>query len=486
MTPRRYFDALERQDHSATALCRGQARISIGALLSALELARSRLRGVRVLAVLADNSAAWVYADHAALQAGVIHLPLPAFFTDAQLQHALRAAGADTIWTDQAARVLALDLGFAADGEFEGLSCLRRRCATPSLPTDTAKISFTSGSTAAPKGACLEARGLLGAATAICDAMQALQLDRHLAVLPLALLLENVAGIYAPLLRGSAVELLPLQQLGWRGMAGFDPATLQSAVQGSKANSAILVPELLKAWTVYLQATGARGPTSLRYVAVGGAQIAQSMLAQARECALPAYQGYGMTECGSVISLNRPGDDGPGVGRPLSHLRVRVEANEVVIEGAPLLGYIGTDASAPVVSSPLRTGDLGRIDADGHLHLDGRRSNLLVTSYGRNIAPEWVESALLSQPEIAQAVVFGDARAALCALIVPSPHHRQEELNAAVARANAALPDYAHVRAWIDVPPFSPEAGLATGNGRPRRQHIFHHYADVISALYIN
>ncbi|MBW4048628.1 MAG: long-chain fatty acid--CoA ligase [Proteobacteria bacterium] len=485
MTPRHYFDALEGHDPAASALWMGQARLGMGALLRAVEQARRRLRGVRVLAVLADNGPAWVCADLAALQAGVVHLPLPAFFSDAQLRHALVVAGADAIWTDQAARILALDLDFAVDDESEGLSCLRRSCAPSPLPAGTAKISFTSGSTGTPKGACLEARGLLAAAAAVCDAMNRVQLGKHLAVLPLALLLENVAGIYAPLLRGAAVELRPLQQLGWRGMAGFDPAALQLAAHGSGANSAILVPELLKAWTLYLQATGTRAPQSLAYLAVGGAQVAQPLLEHARALGLPAYQGYGLTECGSVVSLNRPGDDGPGVGRPLHHLRVGVDADEIVIDGAPLLGYIGSESPAPG-TSPLRTGDLGRIDADGHLHLDGRRSNLLVTSYGRNIAPEWVESVLLSQPEIAQAVVFGDARASLCALLVPYPNRRLTDLGLALSRANGALPDYARIHAWIPVPPFSPDNGLATGNGRPRRQHIHRHYADAISALYDN
>ena len=130
------------------------------------------------------------------------------------------------------------------------------------------------------------------------------------------------------------------------------------------------------------------------------------------------------------------------------------------------------------------TGDLGQVDARGHLHLSGRRKNLLITSFGRNVAPEWVESALLAQAPIAQAVVAGDARPSLCAILVPVPGAGISELEAAVSLANAKLPDYARIRHWLAAAPFTAENGQSTGNGRPIRSAILASYAGTIESLY--
>lgn len=459
-------------------------------LRSAVDDLAGRLADSRVLAVLADNGPAWVIADLAALRAGTVHLPLPDFFSPAQLAHALDASAADTLLTDRPARVEKLRLGFSVDGEEYGLVRLRRAVSKVSLPPATAKISFTSGSSGAPKGVCLSSSGLVDTARAIVERLADLPVGRHLAVLPLALLLENTAGIYAPLLRGGVVCLPDLARLGWCGMAGFEPAALQRELAATAPESLILVPELLKAWVMHLAASGQRTHPGLHYVAVGGARVPPALLRRARALGLPAYEGYGLTECGSVVSLNRPGDDGENAGRPLGHLDVRIEGDEVRVGTRAFRGYVGDSSSWPAAgpgqATEFATGDLGSFDDDGHLQLWGRRRNLLITSYGRNIAPEWIESTLLAQPAIAQAVVGGDGRPWLSAVLVGAPGVDPAGLAAAVAAANRALPDYARVRRWIAarVAPFSAANGLATGNGRPLRDAIFSHHAAELAALY--
>lgn len=483
------FAALAARPAATPVLVGSDVSWDAPALLAAVADFSGRLAAcrVRVLAVLADNSPAWAIADLAALQAGVVHLPLPAFFSAAQMVHALEASGADALLTDQPARIAALGLGFSCTDEWNGLAFMHRATRVASLPAGIAKISFTSGSTGTPKGVCLGAAGLMGTAAAVTKRLADLPIARHLAVLPLALLLENVAGIYAPLLRGAAVHLPALPILGWRGMAGFDAAALQRAVGAARANSLILVPELLKAWLMHLTASQQRAPDDLAFVAVGGAAVDPALLDQAHALGLPAYQGYGLTECGSVVSLNRPGDTidmGHAVGRPLDHVTVRVADGELRIATAAFLGYLG-DAPAPA-GGEFATGDLGALDANGHLHLSGRRKNLLITSYGRNVAPEWVEAALLAQPAIAQAVVTGDARPWLSAVVVPAAASgvAAAELEAAIARVNDALPDYARIGGWIAAAPFSLQNGQATGNGRPLRSSILNQYAAALAALY--
>ena len=453
-----------------------------GELLYELVARHDHFAGGRVVGVLADNGAAWVIADLACQDAGVVHLPLPGFFSAAQLRHALEQAGADSVLTDDPERISALDLGFGIAGHWQGLAWMRRLTTPAVLPPGTAKISFTSGSSGAPKGVCLGTSGLLDTARALRDRLADLPLGAHLAVLPLPLLLENVAGVYAPLLRGIPVHLPALASVGWRGMAGFDPGELDAAVRVAQPGSLMLVPELLKAWTLYLAHSGSRPPEALRFVAVGGARVAPELLRHARAAGIPAYQGYGLTEGGSVLALNRPGDDGDGVGRPLAHAQLAIDpAGELRARTRAFLGYVGAADCAP---GEFPTGDLAAFDARGHLHLAGRRSNLLISSFGRNVSPEWIEAALLADPRILQAILVGDGEAALGAILVPRPGIGPSAIQAAVTRVNATLPGYAQIAHWLASEPFTAANGLATGNGRPRRRQIIEHHAAAIAALY--
>lgn len=484
MTDFRWRDFLSGSSGNLPVLVGSNRTWSAKSVSTELGTLSERLAPSRVLGVLADNGPAWAMADLAAQDADIVHLPLPGFFSSAQLRHAIEQTAADTILTDQPERIGALDLSFAITGAWQGLAWLRRVIQPAGLPAGTAKISFTSGSTGAPKGVCLDAHGLRATARAVCRRLNDLPLERHLVVLPLSLLLENLAGLYAPLLRGMPIHLPSLAELGWRGMAGFDPLALDTAVRASGASSAILVPELLKAWTISLAHAERQAPDGLRFVAVGGARVAPELLRAARRQGIPAYQGYGLTECGSVVTLNKPGDDtgsGDDVGRPLDHAKVRIDGNEVMVATPAFLGYVGGVANTDI---EFPTGDLGEVDERGHLRLTGRRKNLLITSYGRNLSPEWIEAALLAQPAILQAVVVGDGRPAPAAIIVPAPGARASDIDAALLAANRTLPDYARVAHRLLVEPFTPVNGLATGNGRPVRSAIIERHAALVAALY--
>ncbi len=474
--------ALAAREADAVVLRGASESWSAEAVLDEVAALSARLMDCRVLAVLADNGPEWVIADLAARHAGRVHLPLPAFFTQEQLAHALAQSGADAVLTDQPERIEALGIGYAAVAPWRGLAWMRRECPTATLPPGTAKVSFTSGSTGTPKGVCLSAEGLRQTAAALVATLGYLSISRHLAVLPLALLLENVAGVYAPLLRGAEIALPGLAQLGWRGMAGFDAGALRNTIVETRPHSLILVPELLKA--LLSAAGGRRIPDSTRFVAVGGARCDATLIAAARRIGLPVYEGYGLTECGSVVTLNHPRADQAGsVGRPLPPMRVQVDSTREIRVGGPcFLGYLG-DAGKPETTL-FSTGDLGHLDHAGYLHLSGRRKNILVTAYGRNVAPEWVEAALTAQPEIAQALALGDARPWLAAVLVAMPGVDATALAVAVARANSGLPDYARVGDWIAAAPFTSANGLATGNGRPIRAAIGARHGAAIAALY--
>jgi long-subunit acyl-CoA synthetase (AMP-forming) len=420
------------------------------------------------VAVALDNGAAWVVLDLALISLGRPSLPLPPFFTAEQRSDAMADAGACLVLRPG-------DPGETRAAEVAGVWVTAQALPSPprTLHLGTAKITYTSGSTGAPKGVCLSLAQMEAVAASLVEVIGAEYAERHLAILPLAVLLENVAGLYASLLAGGCYVARPLGELGFADGLRPDFGQLARVAEACQATSLILTPELLRGLTAFLVGSGQRLP-ALKLVAVGGAKVAPQLLTAARSAGLPAFEGYGLSECGSVVALNTPGAHAhAGVGRPLPHLTVTVEDGEIVVGPSPFLGYVGQPAQA----GPVRTGDLGALDAEGWLAITGRKSNVLITAFGRNVAPEWVESELLGEPEIAQAAVFGEAAASLCALIVPSGSTVGEDaLDAAVRRANMRLPVYARVERWRETTPFDPARGQATPNGRPRRQvlHLSH------------
>src|SRR5690606_19064653 len=132
------------------------------------------------------------------------------------------------------------------------------------------KITYTSGTTGAPKGVCLGAAAMDEIARALCEASAAHAGDRHLCVLPLPTLLENLGGLYAPLLAGATVCLRTSRDVGLDGAASFDPQRCLALMHETGASTAILVPQLLMALVQAIE-HGAAPPPQLRFVAVGGA-----------------------------------------------------------------------------------------------------------------------------------------------------------------------------------------------------------------------
>ncbi|MFP5476532.1 MAG: AMP-binding protein [Gammaproteobacteria bacterium] len=443
---------------------------------------RLAAQGTRVLATLMDNSPAWVIADRAALRAGIVHVPLPAFFTPEQIAHAIGASGVDTVLTlpPVAAR---WPQAPAVPCEIAGqpFTMLRLPARKVPMPPGTAKITFTSGTTGAPKGVCLTAASMQRVADGLVVAMAPLQVQRHLCALPFAVLLENIAGLMAPLTAGASCIVLPLQDVGLTGSSSFDVAAFHAAVVRHQPNSLILLPQMLRAWAGYLAQTRQRAPESLKLVAVGGAAVGVGLVQAARSLGIPAYEGYGLSEGASVQTLNLPGCDRPdSAGAALPHARLRIAADgEIEVAGSLFAGYLG-DARVPGEWWP--TGDLGHLDADGFLHVDGRKKNLLITAFGRNVSPEWVETTLRGHPAIGQAVVFGDGQPALSAVLWPLAADADDAwLQAAVDAANAHLPDYARVQRWARaVAPFTAESGMATANGRPQRAAVLARHAQAL------
>jgi long-subunit acyl-CoA synthetase (AMP-forming) len=434
--------------------------------------------GVRCVASRLDNGRDWVALDLALRQLGLVHVPAPIFFSPAQVSHLLASSGADA-WIGQQAP------GDAWTSIGPGLWINPAGRDTPQvLPHGTACITYTSGTTGQPKGVCLAESSLIAVARSLVDAMQSLDVRRHLCLLPMATLLENVAGIYAPLISGAEIAVPSLAEIGYSGASGIDVPRLLHCLHRYQPESIILVPQLLLA-IVAAAENGIAPPPSLKFVAVGGARVGESLLRRAAAIGLPVFEGYGLSECASVVTLNRPGFSKPGsAGRVLPHASVRIsDDGEIHVSGSTYLGYVG---EAPPAPGDYATGDLGEIDADGFLNILGRRRNVFITSYGRNVNPEWVEAELVQHPLIAQAVVYGEARPSNAAVIVPRRADvSQAAIAAALLEVNAGLPDYARVAQFVfATAPFDMANGQLTANGRPRRDAVWQIYGDAVSRLY--
>ncbi|WP_435003193.1 AMP-binding protein [Xanthomonas arboricola] len=441
--------------------------------------------GLTRVASRLDNGPDWLILDLALRLIDAVHVPLPTFFSGPQVLHALTSSGAQCVVTDAAAAAPAGSSGPLPALPHEALRFWRIEAiaARPALPDATACITYTSGTTGRPKGVCLSADGLLTVATSLIEASAAIAPRRHLCLMPLSTLLENVAGLYATLLSGAQVALPSLAQIGYTGASGLDVPTLLRCLQHYQPESVILVPQLLLA-LVSAAEQGVALPASLRYIAVGGGHVGPSLLARATAAGLPIFEGYGLTECGSVVCLNRPGAVRAGsVGQPLAHAQVAIVDGEIQVDGVRALGYLGEQAMPP---GPVRTGDLGHVDGEGFVHITGRRKHVFITAFGRNVSPEWVESELLQHPLLAQAVVWGEAQADNVAVLWPRrPGSDDAAIAKALAEVNAGLPDYARVARFVRADaPFSAHEGLLTANGRPRRDAILARYHSAIDRSY--
>jgi len=475
------------------ALTDNERALSYRTLSGAIGATAAELRthGARVVALCIDNSPAWIVTDLALLAARLACLPLPDFFSPTQHLNAIGDAGADWIVTDRPDFFLDLLSGNGAiavrapDLAVFGRRLAQVRIDRPDplrLPQQTTKVTYTSGTTGKPKGVCLDGAALGAVASALSATCALTAADRHLSLLPLATLLENV-GVYATLLAGGCCVLPSLQQVGTLGASGVQPDRMLASMRATRATTAITVPQVLRALVGRI-AGNATLPPMLRLLAVGGATVPPALLQDAEMLGLPVYQGYGLTECASVLTLNSPGANRPGsVGRPLPHVTLSfANDGEILAQGATLIGYCGA-RETHVHAWP--TGDIGRLDEDGYLYLEGRKKDFFVTSYGRNVSPEWIEAALAGEPAIAQVWVSGEARPWIAAVVTPKNGAADVAVTSAIDRVNESLPDYARVRRWIHSrEPFSVNSGELTGNGRLRRHALRDRYQPQLESLY--
>ncbi len=483
-----------------TDACSGQSMdlAQIRQITSAWQQQLATLASQRIL-LLSPGNLEWALLDLACLDADLLLVPLPTYISQAQFSHVLATLQPDLIICTAeldpcTSAAIQLDRQqFEPAGQFRQFRLYKAVVESGKvvLPLGCQKITFTSGSTGTPKGVCLSAASQWQVAQSLVDRI-ALTQPRHLAVLPLSTLLENIAGIYAPLLAGGEVLLTDEVNRGFSGSSLAEPGLLLQLISRTKPDSLILVPELLQFLVVACQ-RGWQAPDSLKFIAVGGAKVAPALLQQASAMGLPVYQGYGLSECASVVALSsQPAASADSlaaldsVGQPLPHLKVQIVQGELWVK-TPFLGYLGAPGdSSDAPADWVATGDLAELDANGQLRILGRKKNLLISSFGRNIHPEWVEAELLKNALLQQAVVFGDAKPYCVALLYCQDSSISDaQLQQWVETVNQSLPDYARLQHFHRLTqPLSEANGCLTANQRPKRNVIASQYAAELAALY--
>jgi len=207
-------------------------------------------------------------------------------------------------------------------------------------------------------------------------------------------------------------------------------------------------------------------------------------------------QGYGQTEAGPVISCNRPsvGIRLDTVGVPVKGCEVRIaEDGEIMVRGENVMhGYWRNPEETQRVLRDgwLATGDVGHFDAKGRIVITDRKKDLIVNDKGDNVSPQRIEGILTLQPEIAQAMIYGDRRPHLVALVVPDPEianapDLQTRLQKAVDRVNADLSVIEKIRRFIIADDgFTIENEQLTPSMKIRRHVISKVYGERLDALY--
>jgi long-chain acyl-CoA synthetase len=200
-------------------------------------------------------------------------------------------------------------------------------------------------------------------------------------------------------------------------------------------------------------------------------------------------QGYGQTEAGPVISATQPEAIRiDTVGPPLLGVELRLANDgEILVRGDLVMdGYWGRpeETALAIQDGWLHTGDIGTIDQRGNLRITDRKKDMIVLSGGENVSPAKIEGMLMAEPEIAQAVVAGDGRAGLTALLVPADGYDDVGVALALTRTNHRLSVTERVRRHAVVAPFTVENGLLTPTQKIRRLLVIRANADALARLH--
>jgi long-chain acyl-CoA synthetase len=418
-------------------------------------------------------------------------------------------------------------------------------------PEDEATLIYTSGTTGVPKGVLLTHGNLLSNIKTASDIIEFSSKDTVLSFLPLSHILERMV-MFTYLYKGCTVAFAESVEAVAQNLLEVRPHIMVSVPRvfekiytkvmdqvlsspalrrriffwalriGREAGALTLAQAPVPSWLKLRQAAAAKLVFSkiiartggrVRFFVSGGAPLSKDIAEFFYAIGLVILEGYGLTETSPLLAVNTFADIRLGtVGKPAPGIEIQIAPDGEILARGPniMKGYYKKEAETREVMQGgwFHTGDIGHFDADGFLVITDRKKDLLVTSGGKNVAPQPIENLLKTSPYIANAVVIGDRRRFVSALIVPEFEKLRsyaaaqgiaaasleelcreprivEFLKAEVDRATPLLASYERIKKIVVLPrDFDIEKGEITPSLKVRRANVTSEYQEAIEALY--
>ena len=501
--------------------------------------------GDRVL-IVSENRPEFPIVETALLAIRAVPVPAYTTYTTADFAHVLKDSGARVavVSTAELARKVIpagpLDLLVSFDDFTEGgvVTASFARLADDQAgfddiaaeadlipPGGLACLIYTSGTGGAPRGVMLPHKAILSncAGAFLLLQMIGLQDETYLSFLPLSHAYEHTAGqffmlslgaeiVYARGVETLAADMLSvrptimtmvprvlevirarvLQQIGrepgWKRWL-FNTALaagIKKAERKSRGILEIILEPLLE--RLVRRKLRARFGGRLRVTISGGARLEPEIGRFYQGLGMLVIQGYGQTEAGPVISANVPTRVRiDTVGPPLAGVELRIANDgEILVRGDLVMdGYWGRpdDTANAIRGGWLHTGDIGELDDAGNLRITDRKKDMIVLSGGENISPARIEGMLIAEDPIAQAVVLGDGKPGLTALVVAAEGYDDIAVASAVSMVNKRLSVTERIRRHAVVAPFTIDNGLMTATQKVRRHLVVVEHAKALEKL---
>ncbi|MDG2382700.1 MAG: AMP-dependent synthetase/ligase [Pirellulaceae bacterium] len=488
------------------------------------------------VAQLSENRYEWILADLAIQLAQAIHVPIHAPLAASQVEFQINHSESKLIFvsgSEQLEKIAAVADKLPQDlivvhydasthdlpqkqiplsewwaGESPAAAEIERAAIADCTADNLATILYTSGTTGEPKGVMLTQRNLVSNAIGTIETFEMADNDTRLSFLPLSHIFARTCDLYTWIGTGCLLALAQSRDTVLQDCAEIKPTIMNG------------VPYFFDRLLRGLQQHGqAETPGALRhllggnikYCCSGGAALPDHLFDFFQTQEVPILQGYGLTETSPVISMSTPRQFKRGAsGQAIPGVEVCISDEGEILTRGPLVmkGYWKNDQATRevIVNEWFHTGDLGHVDEDGFVWITGRKKELIVTAAGKNIAPVLLESLLTEAPLIDQALVIGDGRNYLTALIVPNLEQLKHQLadldtsDIAVALSDQRVQDLFAQQIEKQLKPvsyheqvrrfslieraFSIENGEMTAKLSLRRPIIEANFADRIKAMY--
>ncbi|MDR1805502.1 MAG: AMP-binding protein [Clostridium sp.] len=424
-------------------------------------------------AILGESSYEWILYFFAGILAGAVAVPLDKELPAQELQRRILQAEIEITLYSQGCEFLAQGLDCAQKLPLEAELPRSDSPLPKQAPQAPAAVFFTSGTTGHPMAAVLSQKNLMLNVSAASRSFW--EEGVNLLVLPLHHVYGLSAAVLAPMIGGSCSAICPSVKYVKRFLSEYPPDCVfgvpmlvesvgaeiwRAAARQGRTGQLKAMLALVNAlqglgldFSKRLMATVRKGfGGRLKTLVSGGGELSPRYYKLFRGLGVNLLNGYGITECGPIVAINRNFYHRDGsVGLPLCNTKVRIaDDGEIQVRGESVfLGYYNDEEATKRAFTQdgwFKTGDIGRFDGDGFLYVTGRIKNLIVTTNGENVSPEELENRLGEIEGVAEVLVYQQENE-IVAEIYPEPGFAdaQRKINAAVDELNRYLPLYSQI-----------------------------------------